>query len=416
MRRRWVQRREVLKGSLVTAGLGAVAGCLDWVSGTADGVGTLTRLWVSNTRTEYCYNHHGIAVVDLEDGPIVGAPINDKLDAGPCAVVALDADGASQWREPIPDGRCNVHALGDVGVGDLTGDGRDELLVPHEDGRVVAHRATDGSTVLSAEMVEVGYSAPRVVPDPDGPGAGVAVAGLDGRVAVASADGEVRWRERIDGGSIWTPVLVGSFTGAGRNELAVNVGPDEGELVIFGSGGEERRRLTFPRFSISWAAVGRDGVADVVLADRSRTVRRFDVERGEERWHVGLSGEFVDVGAVTDERVFVGDAGGAIHALDRDDGSIAWSKTPLEDRVFGPVLARPVADGPPVVVTISTGGDLVALDAAGGEILTLGSVADGANRSPVTADLTGDGTDDVAVLHGDGRIGAYAMGFDDGVP
>lgn len=406
MANRSVSRRGLLAAG-ATGSLVATVGCVGWFGRGSDRTGAVDRHWVSDTRTGYAQNHHGLEVLDHPEGTFIGAPLNDHLEGGTCSVVGVDDTGRVRWREPLPAARCNVHALGDVGVGDVTGSGTPDLLVPHETGTVVGHRVTDGEVVFEAEMVDWGYAAPTVIAESDGSNA-IVVVGNEGAVALAGADGERRWQRQL-AGSVWSPVAVGAFTEPNTTEIAVNLGHGSGEIVILGVDGSIRRRVTIPRFSISWTVLPTTETADILLAERDNVLRRVDLSEPRERWSVTLPDDFVDVGSVADGLVYVGDQAGTVRALALDDGTTRWQRSTGDDRVYGPVIGDPVANGPEAVVTVSGGGRAVAMEVETGDVLVDAPVASGTYTSPTMTDLTDDGTDDLIVFHGDGRIGAYGL-------
>lgn len=220
--------RRALLGSCGVAGALSLAGCLG--RGDLDLPGILSVAWVSETAVEYDGNHHALAAATVDGEPVVALPRNDVAESPNCGLVAIDADGEVRWQDSLPREHCEVHAIDDVGVGeldveelgvgdvdenvdgdvdgdvdmDVNGDGRPAFLTSTAAHGVSAYDPRDGEVLFRADRHEsIGFSAP-VVGDVTGDGreAVILVYG-DGRVgALNYHESEVRRSKpgRVTGG------------------------------------------------------------------------------------------------------------------------------------------------------------------------------------------------------------------------
>ncbi len=295
-------------------------------------------------------------VIDLDgDGRnevVVGA-VSRWVPNQPGGVVVFDHAGNvrwtrtffdifNMWNEAVgarPDG-FPEGVIASVAAGDVTGDGRPELVVPAMDNRIWVLRG-DGSVLDSAWVDDSIWSSP-------------ALADVDG-------DGDLE----IFFGSCATPG--GPVDHAGGVLWSFDV--RDGKLV-------ERWRRYLGDIGASSPAIGDvdgDGVPDVVTGTGnnglpgSRQVHAYRATDGAPLtgWPVTLGGDTISSPAIGDLDgngsldVVIGTRDGKVNAL-RGNGSLLWSVSPER-----------AGEG---------GGEIVA--------------------SPIIADLNGDGANDVAVGNG----------------
>lgn len=116
------------------------------------------------------------------------APVNGRSNSSDCALHALDAsDGSELWRHDVPPADCAIHAVADPSVGDVVGDGADELVATTNDGAVKLVAPSDGSVIATCSRDVVVYTH-AVTADVDGDGVEeIFVVYSDGTVVALSA-------------------------------------------------------------------------------------------------------------------------------------------------------------------------------------------------------------------------------------
>lgn len=255
---------------------------------------------------------------------------NSVFAAGPDGQIArFDADSGSQvWR--IDAG---LKLSSGVGVGDnllLVGTGKGEVLAFDHDGK----------PLWQAKVTSEVLSAPQVADDV------VVVRTGDGRLFGLNAkDGKRKWVYQRA-----TPSLVlRSYAGAVLTRGAVLAGFSGGKLVALnlanGNVGWEST-VALPR-----GATELERIADITslpVADDSVVcavafqgrVACFELVSGKQLWAREISSV---AGLVVDNRyLYVSDAAGAVHALDKSTGSSIWK----QDKLLGRQLTAPlVVDG-----------------------------------------------------------------------
>jgi len=123
----------------------------------------------------------------------------------------------------------------------------------------------------------------------------------------------------------------------------------------------EREILEYRPRELAGPAIDRAS-GDVVVGNRRGLVQLVDA-RGRQVWENQLGAGPVGTPELTEEAVYLGDADGNFHGIDRFDGTILWSK-----QIGGQSLARPAAREDAVFV--GTDHDAVhALDPATGDTL-----------------------------------------------
>jgi hypothetical protein len=320
-------------------------------------------------------------------------------------------------------------------LGDLDGDGIDEIVIGHQDGIVRAFRA-DGSMLWAAGVsahpnpIEVRSpvdSSPTIV-DLDGDGTREVVVGLGstwvhdrhGGLVVLNRDGSTRWRwtgnrdfagpfgPQDDGilEAVFTTPAVGDVDGDGRLDI-VFAGFDQRIHALDRDGGD------VPGFPVHaddtvWSSpalfdVDGDGRQEIFIGGDSAAGSSIDIDGGVFRGLDWRDGGVHDLWAprLVDETVMSSPAIGDIDGDGRAEAVVGtgdyWSSTtgrPRSITASRSVFAWHLDDGSPV---------------AGWPR----QVADGTTKaSPAIGDVDGDGRDDVVIgtsagwvhaWHGDGR-------------
>lgn len=406
----------VVVGVLVGVGLWATAD---------DTPGELTREWVSETATEYDGNHHDIAVATVNGEPVVAVPRSDYDGSDRCGIVAVDASGDVAWRRPFSPDHCTPHAVGDVAAGTLHGGGEPGFFAATEQEVVLGVDAATGAATFEHETTSSGFSAP-VVADLTGDGRReLAVVDLSGRVQVVQADGTTVWSTDVGRSSLADPVATDA-TGDGTTELVVASRPEGsrgGEISVFDATGTLVWNATLerpathvvptavggnPNGPASATGSGSDVKTRLVVSTRGGDVVGFDAT-GERTWSRSYPA-LATVGATTVETVYISTDDGSVHALETAGGSDRWTRgVGGEDGSLSrPTLADVTGDGSLEIAVTGSDGTVAVLD-GDGEVLAREATGAPVHVAPAFADATGDGTADVLVLLGDGRLAAYSF-------
>lgn len=213
----------------------------------------------------------------------------------------------------------------------------------------------------------------------------------DGEVSATDhATGEVRWRVRLEGPVVVTPVLAGDQVlvadsakhlwalsladGTARwvrtfdDMVSASPAVSDGVAVV----STDDRRVTaldlgdsstlwqVLRSSLVRSAPAVDG-DQVVVADVGGDVSAYTLADGTETWSRSLESGVLAGPAVAGGRVVVGDADGVIYGLDAADGGLLWEQR----TIFFP--SQPFAVTPDTVVSLGDGERLEAYDAETGE-------------------------------------------------
>lgn len=397
-----------------------------------DAPGSLDAVWSYRAETGVSDNHHEIAVATVDGDPVVAVPVNGLDDTDQCRVEALDADGEGRWRTDVPPEHCSVHAVGDVSVGDVDGDGVAEFAVGTGEDVALVLDAASGEEQARGSLDSFGFSAPLILDERANVSAGgqeeqnesadiaLVVADFTGGVHGFDANGSKQFSHALEG-SVWaSPAPV---TSDGRATAAVAHGRigRYGEVVVFDEEGAVVQRIELADVPLTWTA-STDG--PTVAATRSGTVVGLDLESGERAWSVNVA-EGVAVGAGTADQAYAATPDGHVRAFDRVNGDVVWTEDvggghgdghdhEHEDQTAGgdaapaPVAADVTGDGDTEVVATTGDGTVAVFDAESGDLLARQSLEGSVLVRPATADVTGDGASEVLVLLGDGRVVALS--------
>lgn len=404
-------RRTLLRGTVALSGIGTT-GCLD--SLFTGSTGRFQEEWVSETAVAYDGNHHGLAVAQTAQGPRIGIPRSGPVGTQACAVLAVDGAGAQQWIQPLPRDRCGVHAIGDLSVGDPATDERPCFLAMVNPGTLVGYDAATGEETISQSLsADIGYSEPVVARLGD---AGRVIVAVDfvGQLSVVAPDGTVQWSADLRQ-PVFVRPLIANFTRHDAPNVAVRHGRTDHEIVCFTAAGEVAWRRNVERGSQSWAIVGPADEPDI-LVSMGGSVARITGTDGTIAWERTVDPGLRDIrlGAITGGTAVAGADDGVARGLDLATGTIDWSTRIAGDGTRLPAPARGAVSAPEDVNVVLTAhdGTVAVLDEESGTRLARTQRGTGVYTPPRTVDLTGDGRDEIAVLHGDGRVAALSIQSD----
>jgi outer membrane protein assembly factor BamB len=409
-------RRQILAG-LGTAGSVGLAGCsvLGGLQGsetvdtddTDDSAG-VERLWRADPSTEYAQNHHKLGTTRVNGAPVVGVPLSEYPDTVGCGLVGLGNGGEVRWREQLPKSVCDPHSIGDVGTGRV--DGEQAFVVSTIEGDTVAYSAATGDRLFTADLIEtIPYSQPVLTPPLSDGERRVVVVDNSANVVVAQLDGAVDWTH--DAGSVAYPApVVADVDGDGDHEIVVSTDDAKGWVVALGLDGTVRWETGFESGGRGLVGLEREQGYDIAVSTWKGQVAAIDGTDGAVRWQ----GEYARrgiLGEYDENHLYTTEGDGVVHAIDRSDGSLAWTVESLSSTApaNAPVVGtNPLEDGP-AVGTVTYDGTLGLIDAETGTVELEHQFGSDVFSSPVLVDLTDDGRQDVVVMFGNGRTEAFAL-------
>ena len=265
-------------------------------------------------------------------------------------------------------------------AGDFNGDGRTDLAVANFGANDVSVLLGNGDGTFQTQVTYAVGSGPDALVAGDFNGDGrtdLAVANLgddDVSVLLGNGDGTFQTQVTYAVGTDADRLVAGDFNGDGRTDLAVaNAGSDDVSVLLGNGDGTFQPQVTY---AVGFAPVALvagdfngDGRTDLAIAN-ARRQRRVGVA-GQRRRHLPDPGDATRVGS-TPAGLVTGDFNG--------DGRTD--------------LATANADSNDVSVLLNLNGTF----AAPGPFVTT------PQATPLVADLTGDGVDDVLVVNGAGDI------------
>ena len=353
-------------------------------------------------------------------GPVSAAPVLGDVDGdGRNEVVFGSEDdtvrvlngesGSVLWTGDASSGIEAAPALGD-----LDGDGLPEIVTGAVDGTIRAWDGLTGTPLWTCEL----SSAPAgglLVADPDNDGRLEVVCGTqDGKVAALNGeDGSPAWSSVLPGAVLGAPAL-GDVDSDGRLEVVVGVADSVFRVLDAETG--------TPRFASVAGAAGAapaladldaDGSCEVVVGSDDGYLRCYAGNSGAVSWEFDAGVPVRSCAAVGDlwaneglEVVF-GLEDSTVSAFGAD-GALLWRNTVGGAVVSSPALGR--VDGDSVLDVIIGAGDgrLYVLSGSDGAIVCSRPTGGAIRSSAAAGDIDGGGYLDVAVGSDDGRL--YVFG------
>lgn len=401
----------VLLGGVIVVGLGV-----------GDDV-SLTERWISDTPRDNEANHHPIGVDP--DGDVVVAPVaavpgaDTNVSDTACVLASLAPDdGAVLWRHGVPGEECMAHALTEPGVGDLDGDGTHEVAVATTEEAVVVLDGDNGTEQFHVSQPVYGYAPPVIADVHPTAGRELVASDIGGNVVLVHANGSVLWRRPLapsfnGSASVWERPIVADVDGDDVVEVAV--GARDGIALLNREGSVEWTRTGGARRLVAADVDGDD--AQELFAGDVTTVSAIDGATREGQWQRDFEGRARfgpphDGDGDGQQELYVGLPNGTAVALDAATGDTEWTTTVTtsDDGVISGPVAVTVEDGGTAVAVAARDGTVALLNATNGAELGAYHRAVPIWTHPTASDLDGDGTDELLVRYGDGRV--VALGID----
>jgi hypothetical protein len=417
--------------------------------------GDLEPLWTSDTQRDIQTNHHKIGA--SADGELILAPVavpsghesiattSDEGDqhthhehqhdhdhtgegasgaetsdtetnivSGACELVSLDRNGSVDWAYGIPPENCLAHAVTEPAFGDVTGDGRREIVFGTTENAVVV-LDQEGEEVRRIRTESYGHSRPTVANVTAAPGPEIVSSDVRANVVVADRDGVV-WRDSVEGTAYPAPI-VADVAGGDDPEVVIVTSQ---RIVAFDTTGDRVWEADIGGWT---ASIAPD--ASTLYVGGSSTVYAIDGATGDIDWDHPVDGR-PTVGAVVEadasaaeksddseqqsdgrSLVYVGRNGGNVLFLDADSGELVGESERLVDsarQTPAPVVGDLTGDGEREMVLVTNDGLVAVLDAETGTVQARYQT-DIPIWVPVTlTDLDSDGASEILVRLGDGRV------------
>lgn len=394
-----------------------LAGAIIVALGTGGGV-TLVERWVSDTPRDSEFNHHPIGVgpnSDLVAAPVTTVPAgaNASMADDACVLGSLaPANGSVLWRHGVDPDRCYSHAVTEPAVDDVDGDGRPEVAVATTEDALIVLDGTTGREAFRVSQPVYGYSPPAVADVLPAAGRELVTSDIGGNLVVARANGSVAWRrslnETFGSATVWDAPVVADVDGDDRREIAVAA--NAGLAILSTNGTVEWADDTGATYVVD-AQVDADPARELIVADGT-TVGAVDGTSHDRIWShdFGTTPKLETAGDVDGDgavELLVGLPNGTAVSLTAATGEVEWTTqiSTADDAVLAaPVVASTDGGNGTAVVAAARDGTVSLLDpATGAERAAYGRDVP-VWTYPTPADLDGDGTDEILVRYGDGRV------------
>ena len=400
--------------ALVLIALGGVI-TYSTVQQTENGSALSVR-WVSDPPPNLESNHHSPAAAFVNGKSYIAVPINSR-QATLCTLSVLDGNGTQRWQDNIPQEKCTVHAVSDPTIADFDGDDRPEVIAATSEKAIIAYDL-QGNEELRHNLTSYGYSKPIVANLTPTSGPETIVVDLLGGVFVLQPNGTELWTKKLDDARVRQPA-VRDFDADGTPELAV--GQLVGKVVLLENDGSTAWRTNLSEaVTIRWLVPGQidnDEAIEMVVTTYTGDVLALNGKNGTIEWRKDLGSKGATVHALGDgdgdgkPEVYVAARDGKIRSLSASNGSVEWTTTLTTEPVAPmppPSLGDVNGDGDPELVAPSNTGLLAIIDPKTGEIEASYEREAPINTFARITDIDGDGTNEILVIYGDGRVVAFS--------
>jgi len=320
----------------------------------------------------------------------------------------VGSGGEVRWRDKLPADVCDPHSIGDVGTGVV--DGEPVFVVSTIEGETVAYHAGTGDRLFEADLIEtIPYSRPALTPPLSDGDRRVVVLDNSAHLAVGRLDGTVDWR--YDAGGIAYPApVVADINGDGAPEIVVTLDQASGWVVALSLDGSVLWETEFESGGRGLIGLEREEGYDVAVSTWQGKVAALDGASGDVRWQGPYARRGI-LGEYDQTHLYTAEGDGVVHAIDRADGSLAWTTESLSSSApaNAPVVGTNVLDGGPGVGTLTYDGTLGILDPETGTVEVERQFGPDTFSSPLFVDLTGNGRQEVVVMFGNGRTEAFGL-------
>lgn len=302
-----------------------------------------------------------------------------------------------------------------VGLADLNGDGRLEIIAPTIQGAVLAIDC-NGQELWRWRQPDVISAPPTVADLSPRPGLEVVVLTNTGHVyCLSGSKGEPIWDYKLSGSIVWGGGSIPAVDLDGDGKLELVTGDARGQIVAFRGDGSLFWSSRFERGLKSAMAVGDidgDGSAEILFGAAKTALVCLDA-KGKERWRLGEEVENVGAPILADmdgdgkPEVLTGIRDGV--CLVGADGQTRWCSPTKGVIDSGLSVADLNEDGRLEILVADLAGQLSVFNDRGEQLWTADAEAR-VRRSPSVADLDGDGRPEIVVAGYSGRMYVWDSG------
>jgi hypothetical protein len=322
---------------------------------------------------------------------------------------AAGGDGASDAENGTGTGDGEAEPISDFASATLGGDS--VVAFTTETGSLVVLDAADGSARFAVDLGGPAGLRPAVG-DLDGDGENeVAAVATDGGVLAVDATGTPVFETAFDAQIDRRP-LIADFDSDGaessRGVAVATIGDEETTVRLLDAGGDARWTATPAVTPLTWAAADTQDGPVLALGGTNGNLQTLELSDGSGRYEIGLQDLPVTVGDADPGRVYVGGAG-SVWAVDLRDGEVVWKQQyGAETRVNAPGVANVSGADDPGPVALNRDGEALVMNVKGEPVARGGAENAVVYAGPLFADVTGDGTDEVLIVTADGRVVALS--------
>ena len=302
-------------------------------------------------------------------------------------------------------------------LADLTGDGKDDIVVGLSDGTVYVYDGPTRQEVVTFKAT--GTMADLAVGDLDGDGAMEIITSDGIGVAVYAADGSgLLWSLASGGGN---SVAVGNVDADAALEIVTTTSGGKGYVIDGGSRTIDWEYINSFGAQVKLADLDGDGMQEIVGAAAWYKITVFDVDRKSPAWEKSVNLDIASVliadidGDGSKEILYGDNQGGTTHAIDTVTKAEKWSISCNDSGVSGIALGDLDNDGANEILWgaggSSTGPDhLYVANPATKAVEWQSKHVDGPLSAVAVGDVDDDGDDEIVMVSFESDSG-YAEGI-----